>query len=154
MKGFASRVATAAMLVAIVAGSAAAQQDTTKKMQDTTRKESKGEVATMPTFASLITALDNTKATVDKLGGLTGLTPAAVTIVDANTLVHSSNQAQFDSALTRNDADLKALGPALDKVEVIVKGLSEHQNKIKSEDVVAVDVTPDNHVIVYYRKKP
>ena len=51
MKGFASRVATAAMLVAIVAGSAAAQQDTTKKMQDTTLKESKGEVASMPTFA-------------------------------------------------------------------------------------------------------
>ena len=119
--------------------------------QDTTRKQSAGEVATTATYSSLIAALDASSDNVAKLAALTSLTPENVRIVNAGPLAEGKND-EFKAALDKNNAGIMQLREAIGKNEAITNALAAHDQKLTAADVVAVDVGSDGTVQVFYHR--
>src|SRR5688500_4466765 len=116
---------------------------------------SKGEVATLPSFATLITAINASSAQAEKLKGLTTLTAENVQFVDAAELVKGNSEEALTAALEKNKTDIDSLrstlGAATSPLGTIMTANTALE--LKPEHVIATDVGADGKVVVYYWKK-
>jgi hypothetical protein len=117
------------------------------------QKESKGEVAIAPSFASLISAIDSTAARNDKLKAATMLTPDKVHLVNVEDLLQGNDVEALKSALTKYESDITTLRTTIGENATITNALTTNTAKLEAKDVVATDVRADGKVIVYYWKK-
>jgi hypothetical protein len=117
---------------------------------------SKGEVAIKPNFGSLISAINSSAAHNDKLKAMTEVTAANVTLVNVEELLQGNNVEALNAAITKNEADVKALRSTLSApaLAVVTTALSENKpTALTADDVVATEVLADGKVVVYYWKK-
>jgi len=121
--------------------------------QDTTKKESKGEVAMAPSFSSLMSALNSTAAQNAKLTAMTEITAANVQLVSVDSLVTSTNADSLKSALKTNEADVATLRKTLGANTALTTILKGNTPTLTADDVIATDVAADGKVTVYYWKK-
>jgi hypothetical protein len=124
------------------------------RAQDTTRATSKGEVATMPNFGSLISAINSTAATNAKLKGMTTIEATNVQLVNVEDLLKGNNVEALNEALKKNEADLATLRTTLGSNATVSSSLTTNATPLAATDIVATDVGADGKVIVYYWKKP
>lgn len=117
------------------------------------QKESKGEVAT-PSFGSLISAINSSKANSEKLTAMTTLTAENVQLVNVQDLLQGNNVEALEAALTKNEADVSSLRTAVSSNTTITPLLEAKMPKVEAKDVVATDISADGKVIVYYWQKP
>ncbi len=144
----------AALAAALVVGTTTAQaQDSTRR--DTTRQESRGDVTTAPTFASVIAALNTTTANVEKLKGMTDLTAANVRVVDAATLAQGNDAQALQQAIEANQA-------AIDSLRAVVTGNPTLSGALAGPagtptpvtDIIGVDIGPTGNVVLFTYKRP
>lgn len=117
------------------------------------QKESKGEVATAPSFGSLISAINSAAAHNEKLKAATTLAADKVQLVNVEDLLQGNNVEALNNALTKYESDITALRTTVGENATITNALTTNTAKLEAKDVVATDVTPDGKVIVYYWKK-
>jgi hypothetical protein len=122
--------------------------------QDTTRATSKGEVATMPSFGSLISAINSSAATNAKLKGLATIDATNIQLVNVEDLLKGNNVEALNNALKKNEADLATLRTTLGGNATVSSTLTANATPLAATDVVASEVGADGKVIVYYWKKP
>ena len=130
---------------------------------------SKGEVATTPSFGTLISAINSASAHNAKLTAMTDLTAANVQLVNVEDLLKGENVEALNNALTKNEADITTLRATLDANKTIsgllatttptasatatTTSTTATPTPLTSADVIATDVGADGKVIVYYWKK-
>jgi hypothetical protein len=114
---------------------------------------SKGEVAVQPSFGSLISALNSTAATNDKLKAMTTIDAANVQVVNVEDLTKGQDVEALNAALTKNEADVTALRTTLGTNQTITDALKAKNPDLTAADIVATDVSADGKVTVYYWKK-
>ena len=136
-------IATAAVVAIAVPSTSHAQVPQT----------SKGEVAKMPSFKSLMSAIDSSAAQTQKLKALTTVTPQNVEYVDVSELVTGTTEDTLKAALTKNAANIDTLRSTLGTETLAGVLTAKPGLEIKADDVVATDVSPDGKVVVYYWKK-
>ena len=124
------------------------------RAQDTTRATSKGEVATMPNYNSLLTAINATAATNAKLKGMTAIEATNIQLVNVEDLLKGNDVEALNSALKKNEADLATLRTTLGGNATVSGALTANATPLAATDVVATDVGADGKVVVYYWKKP
>jgi hypothetical protein len=151
-------VATAAV-AAIVTPSLSHAQDTTAKKTTT----SKGEVAMQPSFGSLISAINSSSATNDKVKALTTVNATDVQFVNVADLLQGNDVQALNNALTKNQADIETLRTTLGgsqafstlfAADTSASATTSMSMKPAAKDIVAADVSPDGKVVLYYWKKP
>jgi hypothetical protein len=117
-------------------------------------KVSKGEVATAPSFGSLISAINSQATHNEKLKAATMLTPENVQLVNVEDLLKGNNVEALNNALSKADtAAATALRTSISENATITNALTTNTAKLEAKDVVATEVMPDGKVIVYYWKK-
>jgi len=156
---FLAAVATAA-IAAVVTPSISSAQDTTAKKTTTSR----GEVAMQPSFGSLISAINSSSATNDKIKALTTVNPTDVQFVNVADLLKGNDVQALNNALTKNQTDIETLRTTLGgnqafstllaTADTSASAASSMSMKPAAKDVVAADVSPDGKVVLYYWKKP
>lgn len=125
----------------------------TANAQDTTRKESKGEVKTPPTAASVATLIEGSSATISKIGMLKLEAPPNVEFVDVKTFATmEADQTALKTALEKNKDAVKQLQEEIKKHEAVVTALSNHDQKPEPGDIVAADVQENNKLVIYFWK--
>ena len=117
------------------------------------QKESKGEVATAPSFGSLMSAINSAATHNEKLKAATTLAADKVQLVNVEDLLQGNNVEALKNALTKYESDITALRTTVGENATITNALTTNTAKLEAKDVVATDVTPDGKVIVYYWKK-
>jgi hypothetical protein len=143
------RTLLAALAVAAIAAFAT---PSVSRAQQT--KESKGEVATAPSFATLLVALDSASARNAKLVTVTTLTAENVQLVNVEDLLQGNSADSLTAALTKHAAVVDSLRTTIAANATINKALTTNATPLASTDVVATDILPDGKVVVYYWKKP
>ena len=156
-------------LLAAVATAAVAAMFTPSlsSAQDTTAKKttiSKGEVAMKPSFGSLISAINSSSATNDKVKALTTVNPSDVQLVNVEDLLKGNDVQALTNALTKNQADIETLRTTLGgnqafstllaTADTSASAAASMSMKPAAKDVVAADVSPDGKIVLYYWKKP
>lgn len=117
------------------------------------QKESKGEVATAPSFGSLMSAINSQAAHNEKLKAATTLTAEQVQLVNVEDLLKGNNVEALTGALSKAETDVTALRTTVGENAIITNALTTNPAKLEAKDVVATEVSPDGKVIVYYWKK-
>ncbi|MGQ0643509.1 MAG: hypothetical protein ACT4P6_22410 [Gemmatimonadaceae bacterium] len=137
----------AAVLVAL--GTSAANA------QDTTRKESKGDVMKAPpTTASIVTVIDGSLVVASKIGGLKIETPPKVEFVDVRTVaLTESDQEIVKTALEKNKDAIKQLQDELKKRDALVTAISTHDQKPEPGDVIGAEIGEGDKLVIYFWKK-
>ena len=124
---------------------------TTTQAQDTTRKESKGDVAKMVSLPTVIASIDGILAEIARLKTVTVLTPAAVQIVDVG-LVSGANDSLVNAAVERNKANIATLQTTLAENAIVKEALAKQTPALTTADVIGIRVAADNTVQVFHRK--
>ena len=142
-------------LLAAAAFAAVAFGTANLSAQDTTRKESKGEVVMKPaTLASVVTVIDGSLATAGKVNAFKSEAMPKVEIVDVKPLITNEDEEKiFKSAYEKNKDGIKQLQSEIQKHGSIVKTLSESPNKAEPDNVVGAELTDDNRLVLYVWKK-
>lgn len=135
------------------AAAAAVVTPSISQAQDTTRATSKGEVATSPSFGSLMSAINSASANNNKLKATTDISAANVQLVNVDDVAKGNNTEALTNALKKNEADLTALRTTLGTNTALSGVLTANTPALTAADVVVADVTPDGKVVVYYWKK-
>ncbi|MGQ0538492.1 MAG: hypothetical protein ACT4R6_06065 [Gemmatimonadaceae bacterium] len=139
-------LAAAVALVALGASTGAAQ--------DTTRKESKGEVAKPATFATLVVAVDSAAPTAVKLGTVTPETVLKIEVVDVKTLVTTpADEAALKASVEKSKDAIKALQEELKKRPAVVQAIDSHAMEPEPGDVVAAELQEGDRLVVYFWKR-
>jgi hypothetical protein len=142
------------LLAALATAAAAAiVTPSVSQAQDTTRATSKGEVATAPSFGSLMSAINSASANNNKLKAMTDISASNVQLVNVDDVAKGNNTEALTNALKKNDADLTALRTTLGTNTALSGVLTANATPLTAADVVAADVSPDGKVVVYYWKK-
>ena len=143
------------LLAALVAGAITAIASPAVSQTPTPQTQtSKGEVATAPSFTSLLTAIDSASARNAKLAATTTLTAENVQLVNVEDLLTGNSADSLTAALTKNSAAIDSLRTTVGANTTISTALTGNATPLAATDVVATDVAPDGKVIVYYWKKP
>lgn len=146
MKKF-TLLAAAALSLVVVGTSVVAAQDTTKK-------ESKGEVVKAPTTATLIAAIEGSAVTGAKLGSFKVESGDKVQVVDVLALITSpSDEEAIKAAIDKNKDGIKMIRDELKKHNLVVQALDGSARKPETGDVVGVEVQEGDRVVVYFWKK-
>jgi len=142
-------------LLAAAALAAVAFGTSNLSAQDTTRKESKGEVVMKPaTLASVVTVIDGSLATAGKVNAFKSEAMPKVEIVDVKPLITNEDEEKiFKTAYDKNKDGIKQLQNEIKKHGSIVKTLSESPNKAEPDNVVGAELTDDNRLVLYVWKK-
>ncbi len=138
----------AAALVAVAVGTS------TLSAQDTTRKESKGEVRMPPTVASVVVVIDGSLATAGKVNAFKTEAMPTVEVFDVKPLITNEDEEKiFKTAYEKNKDSIKQLQEEIKKHGSIVKTISESPTKPEPGDVVGAELTADNRLVIYVWKK-
>lgn len=142
------------LLAALATAAAAAiVTPSVSQAQDTTRATSKGEVATAPSFGSLMSAINSASANNNKLKAMTDISASNVQLVNVDDVAKGNNTEALTNALKKNEADLTSLRATLGTNTALSGVLTANTTPLTAADVVAADVSPDGKVVVYYWKK-
>ena len=115
---------------------------------------SKGEVATIPSFGSLISAINASSAQAEKLKAITTVTAENVQYVDVSELVKGNSEEALKNALEKNQADITTLRASFAPETPLAAALTaKPELELKAEHIVATDVSADGKLVVYYWKK-
>jgi hypothetical protein len=140
---------------ALLAGALALAVATAPQLgaQDTTQKSSPGEVMAMPNFGSLIASLNASDQALTKLRALPVVdSTTSIVLVDVEPLLATGDKAAYDQALETKTSDIAALRTGLGEFPAVVTKLESDPKALTTADVVALDVTPDGEVWVYYHR--
>ncbi|MGH7694007.1 MAG: hypothetical protein ACRENH_03455 [Gemmatimonadaceae bacterium] len=141
-------------LLAAAALAAVAVGTSTLSAQDTTRKESKGEVKMAPTVASVVVVIDGSLATAGKVNAFKSEAMPMVEVVDVKPLITNEDEEKiFKTAFEKNKDSIKQLQEEIKKHGSIVKTISESPTKPEPGDVVGAELTADNRLVIYVWKK-
>ena len=141
-------------LLAAAALAAVAFGTSTLSAQDTTRKESKGEVRMPPTVASVVVVIDGSLATAGKVNAFKTEAMPKVEIFDVKPLLTNEDEEKiFKTAYEKNKDSIKQLQEEIKKHGSIVKTLSESPTKPEPGDVVGAELTAENVLVIYVWKK-
>ena len=141
-------------LTLLAAAALVALGTTAATAQDTTRKESKGEVKAPPTVASIVTVVDGSLATAGKLGAMKFETPPNVELVDVKAIATAeSDQAILKTAVEKNKDSIKQLQDELKKHPTIVTVINSHDQKPEPGDIIGAEVGEGDKLILYFWKK-
>jgi hypothetical protein len=122
--------------------------------QDTTKKEAKGEVAKMPTVASVVIVVDSSHAVAAKVGMVTAETPLKIEVVDVKPLFTGKpDEKTLKDAIEKNEDAIKHLRSELKKNDLIVKAVDGHALKPEIGDVVGVELLDGDRLVIYFWKK-
>ena len=166
-------IATAAVAAIAIPSQSNAQvpkptKPTTPTTQPTTPMVSKGDVATSPSFGSLMSAINSASARTDSIKALHNVSASNVQLVNVEDLLKGNDEAALTSALKKNETAITSLRSALGAdstlSNVITTGGSMNASTststttpsttpLTTNDIVAADVAPDGKVILYYWKK-
>ena len=138
-------------LTLLAAAAMVALGTTAATAQDTTRKESKGEVKAPPTVASIVMVVDGSLATAGKLGSLKMETPPNVEFVDVRSIASAeSDQAILKTAVEKNKDSIKQLQEELKKHPAIVTAINNQEKKPEVGDVIGAELLGENDKLVLY----
>ena len=142
-------------LLAAAAFAAVAFGTYTLSAQDTTRKESKGEVAMKPvTVAALVTVIDGSLANAGKISAIKPDAPPALEIVDVKPVIaNEADEKIIKEALDKNKDALKQLESVLKENTTFKAALEANMAKPSAGDVIGVDVQEGNKVVIYFWKR-
>jgi hypothetical protein len=141
-------------LLAAAALAAVAVGTSTLSAQDTTRKESKGEVRMPPTVASVVVVIDGSLATAGKVNAFKTEAMPTVEVFDVKPLITNEDEEKiFKTAYEKNKDSIKQLQEEIKKHGSIVKTISESPTKPEPGDVVGAELTTDNRLVIYVWKK-
>jgi hypothetical protein len=141
-------------LTLLAAAAMVALGTTAATAQDTTRKESKGDVKSAPTVASIVTVIDGSLATAGKLGSMKMETPPNVEFVDVKSIATAeSDQAILKTAIEKNKDSLKQLHEELKKHSAIVTAINNQEQKPEVGDVIGAELGEGDKLILYFWKK-
>lgn len=122
------------------------------RAQDTVSRG--GEVARVPSYATLMTALSGTHGTAQQVAQLPATLQATdVRIVDVSTLLTPENKAEFTEAFERHRAERDSLQAAIQEHQVLSQALAQHESQALATDVVAAEITPSGEVVLYVKKE-
>ena len=140
-------------LLAAAALAAVAFGTSNMSAQDTTRKESKGEVRMPPTVASVVTVIDGSLAIAGKVNAFKSEAMPTVEVVDVKPLITNEDEEKiFKTAYEKNKDGIKQLQSEVQKHGSIVKTLSESPTKAEPDNVVGAELTADNRLVLYVWK--
>lgn len=112
-----------------------------------------GEVARVPSYATLLAAISGTHGTAAQIQSLPATLQATdVRIVEITTLVTTEKETEFNEAFERHKAERDSLQAAIQQNQVLSQALGQHESKANATDVVAAEVMPDGEVVLYVRK--
>lgn len=141
-------------LLAAAALAAVAFGTSNLSAQDTTRKESKGEVKMPPTVASVVVVMDGSLAAAGKVNAFKSEAMPKVEVVDVKPLITNEDEEKiFKTAYEKNKDGIKQLRTEIEKHGSIVRTLGESPVKPDAGDVIAAELTDDNRLVVYVWKK-
>jgi hypothetical protein len=142
----------AAAAVALIAASATlGAQDTTRT--DTTRRESRGDVAMAPSFERLKILVDSAPSAIAKINASPTIEAANVRLVDVATLLEGKSPDELHSAIERNQAAIDSLRAAI-TANAAISGALAGATPVPVTNVIAADVSPTGEVVIYHYKKP
>jgi hypothetical protein len=144
-----STVLTAAALASVFASHSVQAQDTTRK--DTTRKEATGDVVKPADLASVIASIDAIAAQTARFQSISNLSAENVKLIDVST-VPQSNDSLIAAAVEKNKGALEGLQKALEANAVLKEILAKNNPALTSANVVAINVTKEGAVEVFYKK--
>ena len=138
-------------LTLLAAAALVALGTTVATAQDTTRKESKGDVKSPPTVASIVMVVDGSLATAGKLGSLKMENPPNVEFVDVRSIAASeSDQAILKTAVEKNKDSIKQLQEELKKHPAIVTAINNQDQKPEVGDVIGAELLGESDKLVLY----
>ncbi|HEV8362826.1 MAG TPA: hypothetical protein VGQ52_04875 [Gemmatimonadaceae bacterium] len=139
----------AAALVAVAVGTS------TLSAQDTTRKESKGEVMMKPTtVAALVTVIDAALVNAGKLSAIKPDSPPALEFVDVKPIIATeADEKIIKEALEKNKDGLKQIESILKENTTFKAAREANPAQPSGGDVVGIDVQEGNKVIIYFWKR-
>ena len=141
-------------LIAAAAFSLVAVGTSVVAAQDTTKKESKGDVVKTHSAATLIAAIEGSAATGAKLGAFKVESAEKVQVVDVLTLITSpSDEEAIKAAIDKNKDGMNLIRDELKKHNLVVQALNGSERKPDTGDVVGVEVQEGDRVVVYFWKK-
>jgi len=141
-------------LLAAAAIAAVAFGTSNLNAQDTTRKESKGEVKMPPTVASVVIVIDGSLATAGKVNAFKTEAMPTVEVVDVKPLITNEDEEKiFKTAIEKNKDAIKQLQEEIKKHGSIVKTVSESPTKPEPGDVIGAELTDGNKLVIYVWKK-
>lgn len=141
-------------LLAAAAFAAVAFGTSNLSAQDTTRKESKGEVKMPPTVASVVIVMDGSLATAGKVNAFKSEAMPTVEVVEVKPLLTNEDEEKiFKTAYEKNKDGIKQLQSELKKHGSIVRTLGEKLPKAETDNIVAAELTPDNRLVLYVWNK-
>jgi len=144
-----STVLTAAALASVFASASVQAQDTTRK--DTTRKVSTGDVVKPADLATVIASIDAIAAQTARFQAISNLAAENVKLIDVSA-VPESNDSLITAAVEKNKGALEGLQKALEANAVLKDVLSKNSPALTAQNVVAINVTEDGAVQVFYKK--
>jgi hypothetical protein len=142
-------------LTLLAAAAMVALGTTAATAQDTTRKESKGDVKSAPTVASIVMVVDGSLATAGKLGSMKMETPPNVEFVDVKSIAAAeSDQAILKTAVEKNKDSIKQLQEELKKHPPIVTAINNQEKKPEVGDVIGAELLGEgDKLVLYFWKK-
>ncbi len=141
-------------LLAAAALAAVAFGTSSLSAQDTTRKESKGEVMKPLTVAAVVTVIDGSLAGAGKVSAIKPEAPPTLEFVDIQPVLANENDAKIvKEAIDKNKDSIKQLEDVLSKNTTIKSALDAHPMKPDADDVVGVEVLEGNKLVVYFWKR-
>lgn len=112
-----------------------------------------GEVARMPSYATLMSALAATERATEQLKSMTMINEQDVRVVDVSTLLTAENEAEFNSTIERHKSELDSLHAAIQANTTLSNAVTSQPNQPTVQDVVAAEVIDDKEVVLYVRRK-
>ncbi len=98
-------------------------------------------------FGKAVSAMNNAKATADKIEALTNVD--AVIIVDVSTLAKGQNDAALSNAMSRNQGDVATLKDAIEQNAQVMAAIKAKDAEFDVSTVVAADVAADGQLVIF-----
>lgn len=98
-------------------------------------------------FGKAVSAMNNAKATADKIEALTNVD--AVIIVDVSTLAKGQNDAALSNAMSRNQGDVATLKDAIEQNAEVMAAIKAKDAEFDVSTVVAADVAADGQLVIF-----
>jgi hypothetical protein len=131
-----------ALLLAVVAAPAVSQDTVV----------SRGDVAKVPSFEGLITAMTKTPGVIEELLKRQTIAEEDLVVVDTKPLLEGKGEDMLKIQLDRNKDGIKQLQEILGKHPAVEARLKKESADPSISEVIAAEVLADGKVQLYYRK--
>lgn len=101
-------------------------------------------------YGQMISAINNVETEISELEGQTDLTAENIQVVNASDLVQGNDTQSLDEVVNRNQDAIDQLRQTLTSHQAVQEALPAD---VTTDDVVAVDVSDQGQVVVYYHQQ-